>query len=136
MIRKLFIDYSDNVSVQFVRYTFVGGTAFIIDFSSLYILTDIVSLHYLLSAAIAFLIGLIMNYVISITWVFSKGILDNKVLEFGIFAFIGIAGLVFNELFMWLFTEHGHLHYLMSKIISTIFVFLSNFFSRKFILFH
>lgn len=136
MIRNLFIDQSENLSVQFVRYAFVGGTAFIFDFGSLYILTELFSLHYLMSAAIAFLIGLMTNYVISITWVFSRGILDNKALEFGIFAFIGVIGLFLNELFMWLFTEHSHIHYLMSKIISTTLVFLWNFFSRKFILFH
>jgi putative flippase GtrA len=131
----LFIDQTDNTFVQLFRYTFVGGTAFIVDFGLLFVLTDFVNIHYLISAAISFLLGLATNYWLSIIWVFNKRILTNKSLEFGIFAFIGIMGLGFNELFIWFFTEYVHFHYLLSKIVSTVFVFLWNFIVRKFILF-
>lgn len=135
MIKRLFIDQTDNTFVQLFRYTFVGGTAFIVDFGLLFVLTDFVNIHYLISAAISFLLGLATNYWLSIIWVFNKRILTNKSLEFGIFAFIGIIGLGFNELFIWFFTEYVHFHYLLSKIVSTVFVFLWNFIVRKFILF-
>jgi len=131
----LFIDQTDNTFVQLFRYTFVGGTAFIVDFGLLFVLTDLVNIHYLISAAISFLLGLATNYWLSIIWVFNRRILTNKSLEFGIFAFIGIIGLGFNELFIWFFTEYVHFHYLLSKIVSTVFVFLWNFIVRKFILF-
>jgi len=131
----LFIDQTDNTFVQLFRYTFVGGTAFIVDFGLLFVLTDFVNIHYLISAAISFLLGLATNYWLSIIWVFNRRILTNKSLEFGIFAFIGIIGLGFNELFIWFFTEYVHFHYLLSKIVSTVFVFLWNFIVRKFILF-
>ncbi len=134
-IKTFFLNRSDTSSIQFFRYTFVGGGAFIVDFGSLFVLTEFFNIHYLISAAIAFLLGLTINYILSIVWVFSKRILRNKSLEFGIFAFIGIMGLGFNELFIWFFTEQAHFHYLVSKIISTIFVFLWNFGARKFILF-
>lgn len=135
MIKRLFIEQTDDVFLQFFRYTFVGGTAFIVDFGSLFVLTEFFNVHYLISAAIAFLLGLTINYALSIVWVFSKRILRNKSFEFGIFAFIGIIGLGFNELFIWFFTEYVHFHYLLSKIFSTVFVFMWNFFVRKFILF-
>jgi putative flippase GtrA len=134
-IRALFLNRTDTSSIQFFRYTFVGGAAFIVDFGSLFVLTEFFNIHYLISAAIAFLLGLIINYALSVVWVFSKRILRNKSLEFGIFAFIGIMGLGLNELFIWFFTEYVHFHYLVSKIISTAFVFLWNFGARKFILF-
>lgn len=135
MIRRLLIEQANNTSIQLLRYTFVGGAAFTVDFSSLYILTEFFNIHYLISAAIAFLLGLMTNYVLCIVWVFNKRIIRNKSLEFGIFTFIGIIGLGFNELFIWFFTEYVHFHYLLSKIISTVFVFMWNFFVRKFILF-
>ncbi|MFQ6003571.1 MAG: GtrA family protein, partial [Candidatus Zixiibacteriota bacterium] len=55
--------------------------------------------------------------------------------ELFIFSLIGIVGLGFNELFIWFFTEKVHLYYLLSKIVSTFFVYLWNFFARKYILF-
>jgi putative flippase GtrA len=126
---------TDKISIQLFRYTFVGGVAFIIDFCSLFVLTEIFGIHYLLSAALAFLLGLATNYFLSIVWVFYKHTLSNRWYEFGIFAIIGIVGLGLNEFFIWFFTEHIHFHYLLSKISSTIFVYLWNFFARKFILF-
>ena len=38
--KKIFYGASDNPLIQFVRYFFVGGFAFIIDFGLLYILTE------------------------------------------------------------------------------------------------
>ena len=132
---KLLKNRTNNTFIQLFRYTFVGGVAFIVDFSSLFFLTEFLGIYYLTSAAIAFLLGLTTNYILSIVWVFSKRRIKNRWFELGIFAVIGIVGLAFNELLIWFFTEHIHFHYLLSKIVSTVFVYLWNFFARKSILF-
>ncbi len=134
-IEKLLKRQTGNIIIQLFRYTFVGGLAFIVDFSSLYFFTEFFNIYYLISAALAFLLGLATNYALSITWVFNKRTLDNRFSEFGIFASIGIVGLGLNEVFIWFFTENVHFHYLVSKIISSVFVLLWNFFARKFALF-
>ncbi|KPL02914.1 MAG: polysaccharide synthesis protein GtrA [candidate division Zixibacteria bacterium SM23_73_2] len=121
--------------IQLFRYTFVGGIAFLVDFGSLFALTEFCGVHYLISAAIAFILGLVTNYLLSIIWVFSRRTLKSRWLELYIFALIGVVGLGFNELFIWFFTERVNLHYLLSKIVSTVFVYLWNFFARKYILF-
>lgn len=135
MIAKLLTYRKDNSFIQFFRYALVGGLAFIVDFSSLFIFTDIFNIYYLISAALAFLVGTIVNYSLSIYWVFSNRTINNKSFEFGIFSLIGVVGLGFNELIMWVFTEHINFHYLVSKIISAGFVLLWNFLARKFLLF-
>jgi putative flippase GtrA len=127
---------SDNTFIQLIRYTFIGGLAFIIDFGTLFILTEYLDIHYLISAGIAFILGLTFNYFFSTKWVFSKRSFKNRNLEFLLFAFIGIAGLGLNELFMWIFTELLLIYYLGSKIITTIIVYVWNFFARKFLLFN
>lgn len=134
-LAKLLKNRTDNTSIQLLRYTFVGGIAFIVDFFSLFVFTEIFTIYYLISAAIAFLLGLATNYFLSIVWVFYRHTLSNRWYEFGIFALIGIVGLGLNEFFIWFFTEHIHFHYLLSKIVSTVFIYLWNFFARKFILF-
>jgi putative flippase GtrA len=131
----VFRDRADSTLIQFFRYGLVGGVAFLVDFSSLVFLTSVIMIHYLWSAAIAFLLGLATNYLMSVTWVFSRRALSNKYLEFGIFAWIGIIGLGLNEVFMWFFTEKWLCHYTVSKVLSTVLVFLWNFVSRKLILF-
>lgn len=135
MIRSLFKEKTNSTAIQLLRYTFVGGIAFFVDFGSLYAFTEFMHIHYLASAALAFCFGLLTNYFLSIFWVFDKRKTEKKYLEFMIFGLIGIIGLGLNELIIWIFTEQIHFHYLLSKVASTFFVYLWNFFARKYTLF-
>lgn len=134
---SVFTQNSPGTFIQLVRYTFVGGAAFVIDFSFLYVFTSRLGINYLVSASLSFFIGLVANYLISVFWVFPKkeAFLKNKWLEFTACASIGLIGLGLNALFMWIFTSVFHTHYLLSKIISAIWVYLWNFFARKYLLY-
>jgi len=133
--KKLIKDQTDDTRIQLFRYFFVGGAAFIVDFGSLFIFTEFLGIYYLISAAIAFILGLIANYILSLSWVFNKRTLNNRKLEFGIFALIGIVGLGLNEMLIYFFTDYLQLYYLLSKIIAAIIILFWNFFARKFALF-
>ena len=133
--QKLLKDNTDKTKIQMFRYLFVGGAAFIVDFLSLFVLTDFFGIYYLISAAIAFILGLVANYLLSISWVFNKRKLNKRHIEFGVFALIGIVGLGLNEVFIWFFTQDLQIYYLMSKILAAVIILFWNFFARKFILF-
>lgn len=133
---RIFREKTDNTLFQLIRYTFVGGFAFIVDFGTLFLLTEYLNLHYLVSAAIAFILGLVTNYFLSIGWVFTRHSVSDKRIEFIVFALIGLAGLGLNELFLWLFTDLAGMYYLISKILTAVLVYLWNFFVRKLILFN
>jgi putative flippase GtrA len=135
VVRKIFLKKTDNIVIQFFRYGFSGAVAFAVDFSLLYVLTDFFHIYYLISAAISFIPGITVNYLLSIHWVFNKRLLKNKKVEFLFFILIGIGGLALNELFMWFFTDVAGFYYLISKIISTGLGYLWNFFAKKFFLF-
>ncbi len=134
-IKSLFTGEAKGTLVQLFRYGFVGGAAFLVDYGTLFALTEFAGLHYLLSATIAFILGLAVNYLLSISWVFNNGKLSNRLLEFLVFALIGVIGLGLNTLIMYVSTDILGIHYMISKIISTILVFFWNFFARKYILF-
>lgn len=133
--KKLLKDETNKTLIQMFRYLFVGGAAFIVDFISLFILTDFFGIYYLISAAIAFILGLIANYFLSIGWVFNKRKLSKRHIEFGVFALIGIVGLGLNEVFIWFLTEDLQIYYLMSKIFAAVIILFWNFFARKYVLF-
>ena len=132
---KLFKDKTENTLIQLFRYGFVGGIAFLVDYGILYALTEFFGLHYLLSATIAFIFGLVTNYLLSVVWVFNSHKTESRWTEFTVFALIGIIGLGLNALIMYLCTDVLAIHYLISKLISTVIVFFWNFFARKTILF-
>lgn len=124
-----------NLFIQLIRYGFVGGVAFLVDYSTLILFTEVFGLHYLLSATIAFTLGLITNYLLSVSWVFNKRTVSDWRTEFLIFTIIGIIGLGLNNLIMFLCTDKALIHYSVSKIIATVIVFFWNFLARKAILF-
>ena len=134
-LQQLLVTETENTMVQLLRYTVVGGFAFVVDFGLLVILTELAGINYLISAAIAFVAGLTINYLLSIRWVFASRTLESRSAEFTLFAIIGIVGLGLNELFMWILTDIIGWHYLGSKIATTVIVFFWNFLARRFILF-
>lgn len=113
----------------------VGGIAFLADFGILYFLTDRLGLHYLVSATLGFLCGMIVNYLLCIAWVFDFRRLNNRAAEFAAFGTIGIAGLALNNLLLFGLTEHAGLHYLLSKLVAAAIILVFNFSLRRYWLF-
>ncbi|GHT36330.1 hypothetical protein AGMMS49574_27890 [Bacteroidia bacterium] len=134
-LQTLLINKSNNVFIQLFRYSFVGGLAFVVDFGLLYLLTEFAGFHYLWSATISFIAGLIVNYFISTFWVFGASSFNKKI-EFLLFALVGVVGLGLNNLFLWFFTEKCHLYYMLSKLISVALVYFWNFLGRRFFIFN
>ncbi|WP_196591114.1 GtrA family protein [Pectinatus frisingensis] len=124
-----------SVIHELIYYILAGGISFLLDFSLLYILTAFFNFYYWISAVFAFIAGLILNYMLSVHFIFTDHILNNRPAEFSIFTLIGIVGLGFNELFIWFFTAVCNNYYLISKIYTAIIVFFWNFGSRKLLLF-
>ena len=123
------------VTREFGRYIFVGAFAFACDASTLYVLTEFLRVHYLISAAAGFGLGLIVNYLLSRSWVFARRTLTNAPMELAIFSAIGIAGLGLNEAILWTFSEKLGIHYLFAKGVSGGVVLMWNFGARKVALF-
>jgi putative flippase GtrA len=124
-----------NVAWQAARYLCVGGIAFLADFGTLVALTEWASMHYALSAAFAFGVGLAVNYLLSVTWVFHHRVFSDQRTEFMLFAMIGVAGLGLTEVIMWCGTEVAGLDYRISKLIAVALVLFWNFAARKVLLF-
>ena len=131
IIYKLFIEKTDDTKIQFFRYLFVGGFAAVINIGSLYIFKEFLHLHYLIANILGFILGLLTNYMLSKWLVFAKEKNMNSIIEFIVYAIIGVIGLGLDTLFMWIFTDIFNMFYMLSKIISTGLVFIWNFFGRK-----
>ena len=124
----------DNILVQLIRYVFVGAAAFVADAGALWLVSDLLHIYYLIAAAVAFIFGLFVNYVLSKLFVFKQQ-KESKVKEFIAYGIIGVIGLGLTEVLMFLFTETAGIHYMLSKVISAVIVLMWNFAARKFILY-
>jgi len=129
LAKRLFFERTEDTKIQFFRYIFVGGVATIIDMGSLYVFTSMVGIHYLISAAIAFVFGVMANYLMSIVWVFKTT--GNFKREITLFVIIGLGGLILNEIIIWLLVEKVNLYYMIAKAIAVVIVLVWNFGMRK-----
>lgn len=116
---------------QIIKFLFVGGTAFIIDYSLLYILTEFIGFNYIIAAAISFIISTIYNYIASMYWVFVSKYTSNRQKELKIFILLSISGLIINQILLAILVEQFYIHYMISKIVVTIIVMIWNFITRK-----
>lgn len=131
LIRQLFD--KGTLRGQLLRYGIVGVIAFLVDYSLLWILTEWAGLHYLVSAAIAFSVAFLCNYLLSIGFVFGLDREDGPWKNLSAFLLIALIGLGLNELIMYGCSDLLHIHYLLSKIVATVIVFFWNFLARRFL---
>jgi putative flippase GtrA len=110
---------SGSTLVQLFRYGIVGGLAFAVDFAALALLVRLTGFHYLTSAARAFVLGLVTNYTISVLWVFDKRTVKSPLVEFAIFALLGVLGLGLTEVVLYALTGLLGVHVLLSKAVAT-----------------
>lgn len=116
---------------QIARFGVVGVIAFVIDYAVLLVLTELFHVHYLISSAIAFLVSVIFNYILSIAFVFETDKSRSKGAEFVLFALMSAGGLGINQAMMWLLTDVGTVAYQLSKLAATAVVMVYNFVTRK-----
>jgi putative flippase GtrA len=123
---------------QFLRYFVTGGLAFVVDFGAFALALYYFDIHYLISNLIGLAAGNVVNYLLTVRWVFSteKRKMEKYVfLEVVVFVLISLLGMGLNELLMYVFVGILHIQEMVSKVVAAIIVLLYNFLARKFILF-
>lgn len=115
---------------QFFKFGVVGVIAFIVDYLSLYLLTEFLNVYYLISSIISFLLSIIVNYILSIKWVFDIK-KKQSFKDVIIFTLLSTIGLLINLLVMYLSVEVFKIHYMIGKLIATFIVMIWNFVTRK-----
>ncbi len=117
---------------EIIRFLFVGGGCFLLDYGLLYYLTESVGIPYLFSSAISFTVSLVVNYLLCVTVVFHA---KNQSRE-KTFWFIAtsLAGLGVNQICMWFFTEICGLWYMIAKIGAAAVVTIWNYVTKRMIL--
>lgn len=121
-----------------MRYLFTGGLAFVVDFGLFALCLYAFKWHYLVANLVGLLAGLVLNYALSVGWVFTaceRKLEKKKTAEFAVFAAVGFIGVGLNELLMLLMVDVFEWLEMLSKMIAAGVVLMWNFGGRKLILF-
>ena len=120
-----------NLICQIMKFGLVGGSSFVIDAGILFLLTNFIGVHYLISGAISFTISVIYNYIMSIKWVFDAKKDGDKLQQLIVFIGLSVIGLGINQVIMWIMVDFLKVYYMISKVVSTFIVMIYNFVTRK-----
>ena len=116
---------------QILKFGVVGGIAFIIDYSVLFICTEFFGIYYLISSLISFSVSTVFNYIASIKWVFDVNQKKSQKKNFILFIVFSVIGLGLNQLIMWFGVDVLHIYYMLVKIGATAIVMVFNFITRE-----
>lgn len=122
---------NNKLVLQIIKFTIVGVIAFIIDYGTLIILKELFKINLFISTELAFIFSVIINYYLSVKYVFNVNNKNNNFIPFIILSFIG---LILTELIMYIGVKKINISYLIVKIIATIIVMIFNFITRKILL--
>lgn len=122
---------SKKLLLQMFKFLVVGGLAFVIDYLTLIICKEVFHINVLISAAIAFTVSVVVNYILSVKWVFDVGKNKSENRNFIIFIIFSVIGLGLTELIMWFGVDIIKISYLIVKIMATAIVMIFNFVTRK-----
>lgn len=119
---------------QIMKFGVVGVICFGIDYGLMIFLTELCGISYLVSSGISFSVSVMVNYTLSLKFVFETDKDKNKIVEFLIFIILSVVGLGINQVLMWVCVDKLHVYYMISKIGVTGVVMVYNFVTRKLIL--
>jgi len=120
---------------QLMRYLISGGSAFITNITSLFILVHFFHMWYLLATVVSFIVSVYVSFMMQKFFTFNdygkEKIRHQQVFYFG----IQIFNLTVNTLLMYISVDLLHIHYIISQIIIASVMAISNFFVYKYLVF-
>lgn len=131
---NLLVARTDKTSVQFIRYGLVAVVSLAFDFGTYAFLVRGLAINPVVAATFGFSLGLIVNYLLSVLWVFKERSRSKRV-EIMAFFVIGLIGLGLTDFIIWALALEMHQDELVSKLVATAIVFFWNFGARKILLF-
>ncbi len=120
---------------QILKFGAVGFLCFFIEYISLILLREKLQLPVLVANTIAFVLSAVVNYILSITFVFDADKKANQGKQFVVFFVLAVGGLLINNVIMKLGTTaldpFLNRSYILVKPFSTGVVMIYNFITRK-----
>ena len=131
---------------EIIKFAFTGGVCFLIEWLALTVMVEWLALDVNLATPLAFLISVVINYLLCVRWVFDGAKNGDRKAQMG-FIVTSLLGLAINSLVMLvlglLFDEHAVLLqvfgltlkvYQVNKVVATLVVMVWNYFTKRWLL--
>jgi putative flippase GtrA len=127
--------FAETETRNIVRYFVVGGVCALVDLALFLGFAQGLGLPYLRVSAGSFLVATLLNYFLSVRFVFVSGLRFRKRWEMALVFAVSAVGLGLNQLILALCVEQIGLNLFFSKVAATGCVFFWNYFARRVLVF-
>ena len=141
------MEQNKSRAAEVIRFALTGGICFVVELAVLILLKGRLGIDTLIATPIAFLISVILNYLLCVIWVF-RGAKNRGAGAKAGFLITSLIGLGLNELLMLLFrltlgeeaviltlgTREINM-YVLNKCLATLIVMIWNYFSKRAVLY-
>lgn len=117
------------------RYGLGSTISYLINLLIIWIMTDMLGVHYLLSSIVGYASIVISSYIFSVTWIFTERKIASKGKEFVAFTLITVFAILMNLLSMWFFTDYLGWYYIISNITTNFLATIWGYVPKKIFLF-
>jgi len=141
------MESKQNRTGEIIRFALTGGICFLVELGVLILLKGGLGLDTLIATPVAFLVSVILNYLMCVVWVF-KGAKNTNAASKAGFLITSLIGLGLNELLMllfrWMLGEESVIlslggkdikMYVLNKCLATLIVMIWNYFSKRAVLY-
>ena len=131
---------------EIIKFAFTGGVCFLIEWLALTVMVEWLALDVNLATPLAFLISVVINYLLCVRWVFPGAKEGSRKAQLGFVITSGM-GFFLNWFLMWaltalfgedvaLFTLFGFTleMWMVNKVIATALVMVWNYFTKRWVL--
>ena len=141
------MEQNKSRAAEVIRFALTGGICFVVELAVLILLKGRLGIDTLIATPIAFLVSVILNYLLCVIWVF-RGAKNRGAGAKAGFLITSLIGLGLNELLMLLFrltlgedaviltlgTKEINM-YVLNKCLATLIVMIWNYFSKRAVLY-
>jgi putative flippase GtrA len=124
-------DRAQKVFWQFARFLGVGVVSFAVDYGLFFVLFHLLGVQYVVASTISFSLSLVLNYFLSLKFVFQAQPGRNVAKEFAIYIGLNAVALGLNQAILFMTVDWLGTNPLVGKLIATAVVLVYNFISRK-----
>ncbi len=118
-----------------IRYLIVASVGAAVDIALFASLVYGAKIHYLWAGVAGFLLATLVNYLLSIRFVFRSGGRFPRATEAGVIYAVSAAGLLWHQIILYVCVEHVGAHLMMAKLCALGLVFGWNYLIRRHFIF-
>lgn len=121
---------------KIVKYLISGGIAAGTDLVLLYFFTDILNIHYLISAGAAFIIAFFVSFFLQKFWTFRDSCTKRMYQQMTMYFIVGVINLSINIGGMYMLVDRFNINYILAQVVMGVFIAITSFLIYNFIIFN